>query len=90
MTPTGLAEEVAAEALRLAQAAGVPFVVTLGLLLVAAVLLVAARRLPRLSWPVADPPPPPEPASEWNKDPSQGAVVVPGPPGGTDDQVQSG
>jgi hypothetical protein len=85
-----IAGEVASEALRLAQAAGVPILVTLGLLLLSALLLVAARHLPSVSWPKADPPPPPDQPAEWNKDPSQGAVVVPGPPGGTTDDVQSG
>ena len=51
MTGVGFAEEVAATALSLAQAAGVPLLVTVGLLLVASLLLVAARHLPRLSLP---------------------------------------
>jgi hypothetical protein len=38
----------------------------------------------------ARPEQPPAPPAEWNTDPKEGAVVVPGPPGGTDDEVQSG
>jgi hypothetical protein len=88
VTGQGFAEEVAAEAIRLAQAGGVPILVTLGLLLISALLLVAAKHVPK--WPKADPPAPPDPPAEWNQDPSQGAVFVPGPPGGTTDEVQSG
>jgi hypothetical protein len=84
------AEEVAAQAIALAQAAGVPLLVVLGLLLVASLLLVAAKHLPALKWPKADPPVPPEPPAEWNQDPAAGAVVKPGPPGGSSDEVQSG
>lgn len=80
-------EELLAEVVRLANAAGLgPFYVV-GLLLAAAVLLLGLKALKSL------PPRPPEtpaPPAEWNQDPAQGAVVVPGPPGGTDDQVQGG
>ena len=84
------AQEVATEAVRLAQGAGLPILVTLALLLVSALLLVAARRLKGLSWPKADAPGPAMSTSEWITDPAAGAVVKPGPPGGSDDQVQSG
>lgn len=80
-------EEILTEVVRLANEAGLgPFYVV-GLLLAAALLLMMGRIVKRL------PPPPPEvpaPPATWNQDPAQGAVVVPGPPGGTDDQVQGG
>ena len=53
----------------------------------AAILVLVGRQLKRLP---GSPPTPPLPPAEWNQDPSRGAVVVPGPPGGTDDQVQGG
>lgn len=77
-------EEIIAQAVRLALSGGVPLTVVLALIFASAVLLVLVKRLP--------PPRPeaPDPVTEWNQDPEQGAVVVPGPPGGTEDDVQSG
>ena len=77
-------EDIIAQAVRLALSGGVPLWVVLGLILAAAVLLVLARRLPPSKPEV------PAPPAEWNQDPANGAVVVPGPPGGSEDQNQSG
>ena len=73
-------EEVIAEFVKLALAAGLnPLLVILGLL-VMAVALVVAKRLPE------PPPAEPDPVSEWNTDPANGAVVTPNDePGGWPD-----
>ena len=77
-------EEALATVVKLAQQAGLGPLYIVGLLLAAAVLVVVAKRVVKLR---PDSPPPPDPPAEWNKDPTQGAVVTPGPPGGTDDDV---
>ncbi len=80
-------EELLTEVVRLADAAGLGPLYVVGLLVAAAILMMLARQVKRLP---GSPPTPPLPPAEWNQDPAQGAVVVPGPPGGTDDQVQGG
>lgn len=80
-------EELLAEVVRLAQQAGLGPLYVVGLLLAAAVLLVVAKRVGKLK---PDPELPPDPPAEWNTDPAKGAVVVPGPPGGTDEQNLNG
>ena len=81
-------EEVITEMVRLAGQGGAGLGVTLAVLLLGAVLVVVGRRVG--AWkpkPRDESPPPP---AEWNTDPANGAVVVPGPPGGTEDQNQAG
>lgn len=79
-------EEVLAEMVRLASAGGAGIGVVLLVLLVGAVLVVLRRHL-KLPQPRPEEPPP---ESEWNTDPERGAVVVPGPPGGHEEQNQNG
>ena len=79
-------EDVVAEMVRLATAGGAGIWVVLLVLALGAGLVVLARQI---NW-KPDPPKPPEPEAEWNTDPDKGAVVVPGPPGGSDNDVQSG
>jgi len=82
-------ERVIAEAVKLAGAGGAGLLVVLVLLLGGAVMVVLAKQVGDLRLP----PPSPEPKApeaEWNTDPGKGAVVVPGPPGGSDDPVQGG
>lgn len=80
-------EETLAKVVELANRAGLGPLYVLALLVAAAVVVVGLKALGRLP---RDPPPPPEQGSEWNTDPANGAVVTPGPPGGTDDQNQAG
>ena len=80
-------EEIATECLRLAGAGNLGLMVTLAILFVAAVVITVGRRVGAIK---RDPEPAPTPDAQWNTDPSQGAVVVPGPPGGSDDQNLSG
>ena len=85
-----LLEDIAAEAIRLAGAGGLGLATVLALLVVSAVVLVLARKVGGLKLPPPDPEPAPDPPAVWNTDPSQGAVVVPGPPGGSDEPIQGG
>lgn len=77
-------EDIIAEAVRLLLHGGAPLWVIVAMVLAAAALFVLGGRIK------ARPEQPPAPPAEWNTDPKEGAVVVPGPPGGTDDPVQSG
>ena len=85
-----LLEAIFAEAIRLAGAGGVGLLTVVALLIVSAVVLVLGRKLQGMKLPAPDPEPAPEPPAQWNTDPSQGAVVVPGPPGGSDEPIQGG
>lgn len=82
-------EEILTEVVRLAQAGGLPILAVLGLVLFGAVVLVLVRRAEGFTWPKPTPEEP-TPDAVWNTDPTQGAVVVPGPPGGSDDPIQGG
>ena len=74
-------EEIVVEAARLAGTSGAGLLVTVGILLAGAVIIVLGRRV---KLPPPDPEPAPPPDAVW------GDNVVPGPPGGTDDQIQGG
>lgn len=73
-------EEIVVEAARLAGTSGAGLLVTVGILLAGAVIIVLGRRV-KLPPPTPEVPPP---DAVWSDN------VVPGPPGGTDDQVQGG
>lgn len=79
-------EEIISEAVRLLLGGGAPLWAVMAMVLGAALLVVMGRKI---HLPPSKPEVPPPPA-EWNQDPEQGAVVVPGPPGGTEEQNQSG
>lgn len=83
-------EQLITEAVRLAGAGGAGMLVVLVLLLGGALLVVVGRKLGAFKVPAPDPEPAPDPPAQWNQDPSQGAVVVPGPPGGSDEQNLAG
>ena len=85
-----LLEDIAAEAIRLAGAGGLGLATVLAILVVSAVVIVLGKKLGQLRLPPPDPEPAPDPPAQWNTDPAQGAVVVPGPPGGSDDPIQGG
>ena len=73
---------------RLAGKGGAGIVVTLIVLFLGAVVVVVGRKVG--AWKPAPRDETPAPPAEWNTDPSQGAVVVPGPPGGSEDQNRAG
>lgn len=74
-------EEIVVEAARLAGTSGAGLLVTVGILLAGAVIIVLGGKV---KLPPPDPEPAPPPTAEWSDN------VVPGPPGGTDDQIQGG
>ena len=71
-----MGREVLEEVIRLAVGSGLPLTVTLGLLVVAALLLVVGKRLGGITWPKGESGPPPEnnetpaPGSPLPTDPS--------------------
>ena len=73
-------EEIVVEAARLAGTSGAGLLVTVGILLAGAVIIVLGRRV-KLPPPTPEVPPP---DAVW------GDNVVPGPPGGNDDPIQGG
>ena len=81
-------EELVTEMVRLATAGSAGIAVVVLVLVAGALLLVLKRRLEGCTPPARDESPPPD--AVWNQDPTKGAVVVPGPPGGTDNQNQAG
>lgn len=76
-------EEIVVEAARLAGTSGAGLLVTVGILLAGAVIIVLGRKVGGFKLPPPTPEVPP-PDAVW------GDNVVPGPPGGSDDPIQGG